>query len=219
VVAARTGEGRTMTLFAVEASAPGYSVGRKLDKIGQHEADTAEIAFMDVELDDQAVLGQAGMGWRYMQERLARERLHAAYVSLAHVEAAFEMTLDYVKGRKAFGRPVGTFQNSRFLLADAAVELDSARALVDSCIGQQVVGRLDPIDAAKAKYYTSEVQNRVIDLCLQLHGGYGYMEEYSIARAWVDARVTRIYAGSNEIMKELVGRSLGLGEPAVEAGV
>lgn len=213
LVTARTGEGRTMTLFAVEADAPGFSVGRKLDKVGQHEADTAEIALNDVELTDDEVLGQADLGWQYMLDRLPRERLHAAYVNLAHAEAIFDLTLDYAKSRTAFGRPIGTFQNSRFLLAEARVELDLGRAFIDRCILDQAKRQLTPTAAAKAKYATSEIQNRVTDLGVQLHGGYGYTEEYEVGRAWADARVTRIYAGSNEIMKEIVGRSLGLGEP------
>jgi alkylation response protein AidB-like acyl-CoA dehydrogenase len=214
VVAARTGEGRAgITLFAVEATSPGYAVGQKLAKIGQHEADTAELSFTDVELTDENVIGEVGAAWQYMLDRLARERLHCAYVSLAHVEAALAATLDYVKTRNAFGRPIGSFQNSRFALAKAAVSVDTARAYVDACITEYAAGRLTAVDAAKAKYYSTEIQNQVIDVCLQLHGGYGYMEEYPVARAWVDARVSRIYAGSNEIMLEIIGRSLGLGDP------
>jgi alkylation response protein AidB-like acyl-CoA dehydrogenase len=213
LVVARTGPGRTMTVFAVESSLPGFSVGRKLEKVGQHEADTAELSFNDVELTDDEVLGEAGFGWRYMLDRLPRERLHAAYVNLAHAEATFQLTLDYAKSRRAFGRSIGSFQNSRFQLAEASIELDLARAFVDRCILEQVDGQLTPTAAAKAKYATSEIQNRVTDLGVQLHGGYGYTEEYEVGRAWADARVTRIYAGTNEIMKEIVGRSLGLGEP------
>jgi long-chain-acyl-CoA dehydrogenase len=214
IVAARTGDGRReITLFGVESVSPGFRVGSKFDKIGQHEADTAELFFSDVELTDADVIGTIGGGWEHMRDRLARERLHTAYVSLAHVEAAFEETLEYVTTRSAFGRRIGTFQNSRFRLAEARIELDVARSYVDRCIDDYVDGRLTDVDAAKAKFFTTEVQNRVLDCCLQLHGGYGYIEEYSVARAWTDARITRIYAGSNEIMKEIVGRSLGLGEP------
>lgn len=213
VLAARTGpRRREFTLFGVEAAKVGYSVGRKLEKVGQHEADTAELFFSDVELSDDDVLGEIGRGWEHMLERLPRERLHTAYVNLAHAEAAFESTLEYVSTRKAFGRPIGTFQNSRFVLADARVELDVTRAFVDRLIDDHVHGRLNDTDAAKAKLHSAVVQNRVIDACVQLHGGYGYMEEYDVGRAWVDARVTRIYAGSDEIMREIVGRSLGLGD-------
>jgi len=214
VVAARTGDRhRNITLFAVESTKPGFQVGSKLDKIGQHEADTAELFFSDIELSDDEVIGNVGFGWEYMRERLARERLHTAYVSLAHVETIFDLTLEYVTTRNAFGRSIGSFQNSRFRLAEARIELDVARAYVDRCVDEFVAGRLSEVDAAKAKYFTTEIQNRIIDFCLQLHGGYGYIEEYAVARGWADARVTRIYAGSNEIMKEIVGRSLGLGEP------
>jgi alkylation response protein AidB-like acyl-CoA dehydrogenase len=213
IVAAKTGEGRTITLFAVEATRPGYVVGRKLEKVGQHEADTAELAFVDVELTDNDLIGEVGKGWNHMLDRLARERLHSAYVNLAHAEGVFELTLDYIKTRNAFGRPIGSFQNSRFLMAEASIDLDVTRAFVDRCILEELAGQLDPIDAAKAKYVTSEIQNRIIDTCVQLHGGYGYMEEYAVAQAWADARVTRIWAGSNEIMKEIVGRGLGLGDP------
>jgi alkylation response protein AidB-like acyl-CoA dehydrogenase len=214
VVAARTGDvRREITLFGVESASPGYAVGSKFDKVGQHEADTAELFFSDIELTDDDVIGRVGFGWEHMRERLARERLHAAYVSLAHVEAAFDATLEYVTTRNAFGRSIGSFQNSRFQLAESRVELDVARAYIDRCVDDYNDGRLTDVSAAEAKYYTTEIQNRIIDRCLQLHGGYGYIEEYPVARAWADARVTRIYAGSNEIMKEIIGRSLGLGEP------
>jgi alkylation response protein AidB-like acyl-CoA dehydrogenase len=214
IVAARTGDRhRNITLFAVESIKPGFQVGSKLDKIGQHEADTAELFFSDIELTDDDVIGNVGFGWEYMRERLTRERLHTAYVSLAHVETIFDSTLEYVTTRNAFGRSIGSFQNSRFRLAEARIELDVARAYVDRCVDEYVAGRLSEVDAAKAKYFTTEIQNRIIDFCLQLHGGYGYIEEYAVARGWADARVTRIYAGTNEIMKEIIGRSLGLGEP------
>jgi alkylation response protein AidB-like acyl-CoA dehydrogenase len=214
VVAARTAGGRDgITLFGVEAATPGYTVGQKLSKVGQHEADTAELSFTDVELTDSDVLGEVGGGWRAMVDRLARERLHCAYVGVAHVESVLEATLDYVRTRNAFGRPIGSFQNSRFTLAEAATKVDAARAYVDGCIVDHAAGRLTAVDAAKVKYFATEVQNHVIDTCLQLHGGYGYMEEYAVGRAWTDARVSRIYAGSNEIMLEIVGRSMGLGDP------
>lgn len=216
IVVARTSPGRGgLTLFAVDSSTPGYSVGRKLAKLGQHEVDTAELSFCEVELSDDEVIGEVGGAWSYLTERLQRERLHSAYVNLAHVEAVFEKTLEYVTTRTAFGRAIGSFQHSRFALAEAAIALDVTRAYIDSCISAFLCGRLTPVDAAKAKFQAAEVQNRVIDVCLQMHGGYGYMEEYSVGRAWADARVTRIYAGTNEIMKEIVGRSLGLGEPRV----
>jgi alkylation response protein AidB-like acyl-CoA dehydrogenase len=214
VLAARTGEGRqAITLFAVESSQPGYSVGQKLQKIGQHEVDTAELWFSDVELTDDNVIGKVNRGFEHMLVNLPRERLHTAYVNIAHAETALELTLEYVKSRNAFGRPIGTFQNSRFALAEASTMLDVARAHVDACIEAACNGALSNEDSAKTKLWASEVQNLVIDTCVQLHGGYGYMDEYAVARAWADARVTRIWAGTNEIMKEIIGRSLGLGEP------
>jgi len=214
VVAARTGEGaREITLFAVEAGMAGFERGRKLEKVGQPEADTAELFFEDVRLPDEQVLGEVCGGFRAMMARLPQERLHTAVTNVAHARAAFETTLAYVQDRQAFGRPIGTFQHSRFLLAELATELDVAQAYVDRCVEEHVAGRLSAVDAAKAKWWTAEVQNRVIDACVQLHGGYGYMTEYAVARAWTDARVSKIWAGSNEIMKEIVGRDLGLGEP------
>lgn len=213
VVAARTGEGpREITMFAVPADSPGFSRGRKLDKVGQPEADTAELFFQDVRLEDSAVLGEVSGGFAAMIERLPQERLHTAVANLAHAHAVYEETLAYVTDREAFGRPIGTFQNSRFLLAEVLTELDVSQAYVDRCVTEHVAHSLSPIDAAKAKWWSAEVQNRVIDHCVQLHGGYGYMKEYAVARAWTDARVSKIWAGSNEVMKEIIGRDLGLGE-------
>ncbi|MBN9623059.1 MAG: acyl-CoA dehydrogenase family protein, partial [Actinobacteria bacterium] len=214
IVAARTGEGRTaISLFAVEKGSPGFVQGAPLDKVGQPEADTAELFFEDVRLPAEALLGEVGKGFAYMMERLPQERLSAAFANLGHAAASLADTLVYVQERRAFGRPVGTFQNSRFVLAEASTAVDVAFAFADRCLAEHVAGRLDPIDAAKAKWWSAEVQNQVIDACVQLHGGYDYMDEYGVARAWADARVTKIWAGSNEIMKEVIGRSLGLGEP------
>ncbi|HEY4276806.1 MAG TPA: acyl-CoA dehydrogenase family protein [Conexibacter sp.] len=214
LVAARTGEGpRDISLFAVEAGAEGFTRGRKLEKIGQHEADTAELFFEGVRLTRDDLLGELHGGFAAMMERLPQERLHTACANLAHVEAQVEATLAYVRERHAFGRPVGSFQANRFLLAEIVTELDVTRAYVDRCVEAHVAGRLGPVDAAKAKWWAAEVQNRVIDACVQLHGGYGYMDEYEVARAWADARVTKVWAGTNEIMKEVIGRDLGLAEP------
>ncbi len=214
VLAARTGGDRqAITLFAVETGSPGYAVGQKLAKVGQHEVDTAEIWFSEIELTDENVIGEIDRGFEHMLANLPRERLHTAYVNLAHAEAVLELTIDYVKTRHAFGRPIGTFQNSRFALAEASTLLDVARTHVDRCIDEARRSELSNVDSAKAKWWASDVQNRIIDTCVQLHGGYGYMEEYAVARAWADARVTKIWAGSNEIMKEIIGRSLGLGDP------
>jgi long-chain-acyl-CoA dehydrogenase len=216
VVAARTSDGPSrsaISMFVVEEGMPGFSRGRKLDKVGQHEADTAELFFENVHLPAENLLGEEGRGFPYMMERLAQERLSAAVVNIGHAAIAIERTLEYVKERQAFGRPVGTFQNSRFKLATMVTELEVTQSYVDQCLRAHNDGLLTAVDAAKAKYWTAEVQNRVIDDCVQLYGGYGYMNEYEVARAWADARVTRIWAGSNEIMQELIGRDLGLGDP------
>ncbi len=214
VTAARTGDGsRELTLFAIEATAPGFTRGRKLDKVGQHEADTAELFLEDVRVSDDAVLGEVGGGFAAMMERLPQERLHTAVVNVAHAEAALETTLAYAREREAFGRPIGTFQHSRFTLAELVTELEVARTYVDRCVAAHVAGELSAVDAAKAKWWSAEAQNRIVDACVQLHGGYGYMREYDVARAWADARVTKIWAGTQEIMKEVIGRSLGFGDP------
>jgi alkylation response protein AidB-like acyl-CoA dehydrogenase len=214
IVAARTGERRTdISLFVVEKGTAGFSQGEPLAKVGQPEADTAELFFEDARLPANALLGEVGRGFAYMMERLPQERLSVTFANLGHTAAALDNTLTYVMDRRAFGRPIGTFQNSRFALAEASTAVDVAFAFADRCLAEHVAGRLDPIDAAKAKWWSAEIQNQVIDTCVQLHGGYGYMDEYDIARAWTDARVTKIWAGSNEIMKEVIGRDLGLGDP------
>jgi alkylation response protein AidB-like acyl-CoA dehydrogenase len=213
IVAARTGPGpRDISLFGVEASAPGFRRGVGLHKIGQHEADTSELFFDDVALTPRDLIGELNRGFSAMIARLPIERTHVACANLAHARGAVELTLDYVRERRAFGRPISGFQHTRFLLAELVTELDVAQAYVDQCIMATVENRLDPADAAKAKWWTADVQNRVIDSCVQLHGGYGYMYEYPVARAWADARVTRIWGGSNEIMKEVIARSIGLAE-------
>jgi alkylation response protein AidB-like acyl-CoA dehydrogenase len=216
IVAARTGAGSardSISLFLVEAAADGFRCGRKLEKVGQHEADTAELYFTDLRLPAESLLGQVGGGFPAMMERLPQERISSACSNVAHAAVTLETTLAYVKERRAFGRPIGTFQSSRFALAEMATEVDVTQAFVDRCLAEHVAGRLGPVDAAKAKWWSAEVQNRVTDRCVQLYGGYGYMAEYEVARAWSDARVTKIWAGSNEIMKEIIGRSLGLGDP------
>lgn len=215
IVAARTNRGSAsqgITLFTVERDMPGFVRGRKLEKIGQHEADTAELFFEDVFVPDENVLGQVGRGFVHMMERLPQERLSAACANIAHAAAAVSRTLAYVRERRAFGRPIGTFQANRFAVAEMTTLVDVTRAYVDQCLMAHVNGRLAAVDAAKAKWWTADVQNRVIDQCVQLFGGYGYMTEYDVARSWADARVTRIWAGSNEIMKEMIGRSLGLAD-------
>jgi acyl-CoA dehydrogenase len=208
IVAARTGEG--LSLLAVPAAADGFTRGRKLDKIGRRGQDTAELFFDDVAVPPENVIGEVGRGLSLLMRNLPQERLSIAVTAVASAERAMQITLDYVKGRNAFGKPVGSFQANRFSLAEAATEVQVARVYVDRCLALQVEGELTPEDAAGAKYWTTELQFKVIDLGLQLHGGYGYMEEYEIARMWRDARVQRIYGGTTEIMKEIVGRSLGL---------
>ncbi|HEX6229236.1 MAG TPA: acyl-CoA dehydrogenase family protein, partial [Solirubrobacterales bacterium] len=211
VVAARTGEGRKdVSLFLVEGDAEGLIRGRRLEKIGQHEADTGELFFEEVRLPAESLLGEVGRGFAYMMERLPQERLSVAVANLAHAAAILGETIEYVKERHAFGRPVGSFQHSRFLIAELDTAIDVARAFVDNCTEAHVAGRLSAVDAAKAKWWSAEVQNRVLDSCVQLYGGYGFMDEYRAARAFADARVTKIWAGTNEIMKDVIGRSLGL---------
>jgi alkylation response protein AidB-like acyl-CoA dehydrogenase len=213
VVAARTGTGRRdISLFLVEGETPGFTRGAPLHKVGQPEADTAELFFNDARVPAENLLGELNHGFAHMMELLPQERLSASIANLSHAAGVVESTIAYVKERRAFGRPIGTFQHNRFLLAELVTQLDVAQAYVDRCIEAHVAGRLTAIDAAKAKWWSAEVQNRVLDACVQLHGGYGYMQEYEVARAWCDARVTTIWAGSNEIMKELIGRDLGLGE-------
>jgi alkylation response protein AidB-like acyl-CoA dehydrogenase len=215
IVAARTAtdpKGRGISLFAVEEGMEGFSRGRKLHKVGQHEADTAELFFENVRVTDDQLIGELDRGFHHMMEHLAQERLGSAISNTAHAQHAFAITLDYIKSRKAFGRPVGTFQNSRFLAADLQTRLDVTQAFVDQCVAAHAEHKLSAVDAAKAKWWSAEVQNAVVDACVQLHGGYGYMEEYEVAHAWMDARVTKIWAGSNEIMKEIIGRDLGLGD-------
>ncbi|MDX6627409.1 MAG: hypothetical protein QOE56_2398 [Solirubrobacterales bacterium] len=213
VAAAQTPDPGGLSLFAVEAEMDGFSRGNKLDKLGQHEADTAELFFDEVRIPSENLIGEPGRGMSHMVAHLAQERISTAVVNVAHAAVVLAQTLEYVLDRRAFGRPIGSFQNSRFVLAGADAELDMARVYVDRCLEAHVAGELTSVEAAKAKLISSEIQNRVIDACLQLHGGYGYIEEYEVARSFVDARITRIWAGTNEIMKEVIGRSLGLEEP------
>jgi alkylation response protein AidB-like acyl-CoA dehydrogenase len=197
-------------LFVAEEGMPGFEKGRKLHKLGRLAQDTAELFFDDVEVPEENVLGEPGFGLRYLMGNLAQERLSIAVSAVASAERSLELTLEYVRDRQAFGRPIGSFQASRFALAELATEVTIGRTYVDRCIEAHSAGELSAADAAAAKYWTTELEFKVLDRCLQLHGGYGYMEEYEIARRWRDARVTRIYGGTSEIMKEIVGRALGL---------
>ncbi|MDE3134330.1 MAG: acyl-CoA dehydrogenase, partial [Acidobacteriota bacterium] len=173
-------------------------------------ADTAEMFFQDVFVPEQNLLGEEGMGFRYLTSNLPQERLSVAITGIVMARTALAHTLEYVKTRNAFGKPIGSFQNSRFVLAELATELEIATVYLDNCVLAHNQRRLTAVDAAMAKWWCTDLQGRVVDRCLQLHGGYGYMLEYPVARAFVDSRVSRIYAGTNEIMKEIIGRSLGL---------
>jgi long-chain-acyl-CoA dehydrogenase len=201
---------RGISLLILERGMEGFERGRNLEKIGQHSQDTAELSFAGVHVPVENLLGEEGQGFRYLVSNLPQERLSIAASAVAAAEAALEWTLDYVRERKAFGRSIGSFQASRFTLAEVRGEVDVARAYIDRCAQALDAGELTPEDAATAKWWCTDLQGRAIDRCLQLFGGYGYMVEYPIARAYADARVTRIYGGANEIMKEIVGRSLGL---------
>jgi alkylation response protein AidB-like acyl-CoA dehydrogenase len=201
---------RGISLLIVERGMEGFQRGRNLEKIGQHAQDTAELSFSDVRVPIENLLGEEGEGFRYLVSNLPQERLSIAASAVAAAEAALEWTLEYVRERQAFGQAIGSFQSSRFTLAEAHGEVQIARAFVDQCTRALDAGELTPEDAATAKWWCTDLQGSVVDRCLQLFGGYGYMLEYPIARAFADARVTRIYGGANEIMKEIVGRSLGL---------
>ncbi|MBK6871420.1 MAG: acyl-CoA dehydrogenase family protein [Kineosporiaceae bacterium] len=213
IVAARTDPAqgaKGISLFAVETGMAGFSRGRKLDKVGQDESDTAELFFSGVRVPAANLIGTEGRGFIHMMERLPQERLGAAVCNIAHVSTILAETIEYTKQRKAFGQAIGTFQHNKFKIAELVTAVEVTQAFVDQCVMAHVAGELSAIDAAKAKWWSAQVQNDVLDVCVQLHGGYGFMNEYRVARAWRDARVTEIWAGSNEIMKELIGRDLGL---------
>ena len=213
IVAARTApekKAKGITLFAVENGTPGFERGRKLDKVGQPEANTAELFFQDVQSPHANVIGEVDRGFIQMMEQLPQERISAAIGNLAQAKAIVEETLVYAKDREAFGQPIGKFQHNKFLLADLFTQIDVSQAYVDACVVAHTEGELTAVDAAKVKMWTSDIQNSVLDHCVQLHGGYGFMREYRVAQAWMDARVTRIWGGTNEIMKEIIGRDLGL---------
>ncbi len=213
VVAARTSPekgAKGITLFGVENGMPGFERGRKLDKVGQVESDTAELFFIDVHVPGANVIGEVDRGFMAMMERLPQERVGAAVSNTAHAQQILVETIAYAKERKAFGQPIGSFQHNKFLIAELQTKIEVTQAYVDDCIEAHAEHRLTAVDAAKAKWWSAEVQNDVLDACVQLYGGYGFMNEYRVGRAWRDARVTKIWAGSNEIMKELIGRDLGL---------
>ena len=199
-----------MSLLVLERGMEGFERGRNLDKIGQHAQDTAELFFNDVHVPAGNLLGAEGQGFVQLVANLPQERLSIAAAGVSAARAALGWTLDYVKNRQAFGQPIGSFQNSKFVLAEVATEVEIGQAYVDRCVAALNEGSLTAEEAAMAKWWCTELQKRAVDRCLQLFGGYGYMAEYPIARAYLDARITTIYGGTTEIMKEIVGRSLGL---------
>ncbi len=196
------------SLFLVEAGTPGFEKGKNLHKIGLKAQDTSELFFQDVRVPKEALLGEEGMGFVYLMQDLPQERLNIAILAIHSSQAILEKTIEYVTERKAFGKSIATFQNTQFKLAELDTDLTSATVFIDRCLELHIDEKLDAVTAAKAKMLSTDLQGKVMDECLQLHGGYGYMWEYPVARAWADARVQRIYGGTNEIMKLIIGREL-----------
>jgi alkylation response protein AidB-like acyl-CoA dehydrogenase len=199
-----------LSLLVVDADSPGYEVGRNLEKIGLKAQDTAELSFTDVPIPVENLLGEEGRAFEYMGQNLPQERLSIAVGSVAASQAALDLAIEYVTERKAFGKPIASFQNTKFVLAECAADIEAGRALIDRALDEHDRDELSAVDAAKVKLWATELQSRVVDKCLQLHGGYGYMLEYPIARLYADARVTRIYGGTSEIMKTIISKSLGI---------
>jgi long-chain-acyl-CoA dehydrogenase len=199
-----------VSLIVVERGTPGFTRGRRLEKVGLKANDTAELFFDDCRVPAENLLGTENHGFYQLMANLPRERLGIAVAAVAAAERILAITLEYARSREAFGRPIGTFQHNRFLLAELDTEVTIARTFLNHCIAEFNAGRLSVVDAAKAKWWTTELQNRVADRCVQLHGGYGYMLEYPVAKAWLNSRVQTIYGGTTEIMKEIIGRGLGL---------
>jgi len=199
-----------LSILVVDTSSPGYSVGRKINKIGLKTSDTAELSFVDVQVPVEDRLGEEGDGFSYLTHNLAQERLTIAFGAAATASAALRFAIDYVKDRKVFGKPVAAFQNTKFVLAECATEVDAIQLVSDNALECHDRGTLTIPDAAKAKLFCTEAAGRVIDKCLQLHGGYGYITEYPIARLYADTRVTRIYGGTSEVMKTIIAKDLGL---------
>lgn len=212
VVAVRTAPDRHkgLSLLVVDADTPGFSRGHNLEKIGLHAQDTSELTFTDMRVPVNNLLGQEGAGFYQLMRNLPQERLALGVGAVAAAESILAETLEYVRARKAFGAPVASFQHSQFVLAELATEIDVARTFLDDCLAQHLNGELTAARAAKLKWWTTDLQVRTADRCLQLHGGYGYMREYSVARAFVDARIQTIYGGTNEIMKTIVAKDLGI---------
>ncbi|MGO8882228.1 MAG: acyl-CoA dehydrogenase family protein [Streptosporangiaceae bacterium] len=213
IVAARTDPEagyQGISLLVVERGMPGFERGRNLEKIGMHAQDTSELFFADVQVPVANLLGDEGGGFIALMQNLPRERVAIGAAALAGAERVFELTLDYCKQRQAFGRPVGSFQYNRFMLAEMATELAIARSFTDRAVMEHNAGQLSNEDASMVKYWNTELCNKITDRCVQLHGGYGYMREYPVARAFADGRVQTIYGGTTEIMKEIIGRGLGV---------
>ena len=213
IVVARTDPeagARGISLLVVERGMDGFERGRNLAKVGQKAQDTAELFFDNVAVPKQNLLGQLGGGFIHLMENLNQERLGIAVAAAAACEQILDLSLDYSRERQAFGRPIGRFQHNRFTLAEMATETKIARVFVDRCVRAHLDGTLDAAEASMAKWWTTELQKRLVDAAVQLHGGYGYMLEYPIAKAYVDSRIQTIYGGTTEIMKEIIGRSLDL---------
>ncbi|GFG63536.1 acyl-CoA dehydrogenase [Mycobacterium kubicae] len=212
VIAARTSPDRHkgLTLLVVEGDTPGFERGRNLEKIGLHAQDTSELSFTDMRVPAANLLGSEGDGFYQLVRNLPQERLALGVGAVAAAESILAETLDYVRDRKAFGSPIASFQNSQFVLAELATEIDVARTYLDDCLAQHLVGELTAARAARLKWWTTDLQVRTADRCLQLHGGYGYMREYRVSRAFVDARIQTIYGGTNEIMKTIIAKELGI---------
>jgi acyl-CoA dehydrogenase len=207
VVACKT-DGKRISLFTVDTTLPGFRRGRLLEKVGQRAGDTAELFFDDVKLRDEDALGELGAGFKHMMTLMPRERLAIVVTAIAEAETAYNLALEYVRERKAFGQRIIDFQAIRFKLAEIAADLEVARVFVDRCIEEEANGTFDIKSAAISKFWVTDVACKAIDDCLQLFGGYGYMREYPISRLWTDSRIHRIYGGTNEIMKEIIGRQL-----------
>jgi alkylation response protein AidB-like acyl-CoA dehydrogenase len=201
---------RGISLLVVERGMAGFERGRNLAKVGMHAQDTAELFFDNVVVPKENLLGAEGTGFGSLMDNLPQERLSIAVMAAAACEAVLEMCLTYAKEREAFGRPIGTFQHNRFLIAEMATEAHIARVFVDDCVHRHLVGDLDASGASMAKWWTTELQKKLVDQAVQLHGGYGYMTEHPVAKAFLDSRVQTIYGGTTEIQKEIIGRSLGL---------
>jgi acyl-CoA dehydrogenase len=212
IVVARTDPNRPhgLGLFIVERGMEGFKRGRNLRKMGLKAQDTSELFFADVKVPKHNVLGDPGKGFHILTHFLAEERLITAAGAVTLCQVAFDLTLEFIKERKAFGQPIGAFQNSRFKMADMRAQIDAMQCFIDQCVLEHNAGRLDSVTAAEAKLLSTELEGRVVDECVQLHGGAGYMDEYPISRMYTSARISRILAGSNEIMREIIGRSLDL---------